>query len=196
MVDEVDGRRLRARLTAVDAAQTPPFLTDRRVVVVRDLGRFERRRAGRRSSAYLADPLPTTDLVLVWDERRAAASPNGAVPKKLIEAVEGGRRRGHRHRGRRAASAQDVGRRRSSAQPAPSSSTRARESSSDRLGEDVDRLVGVIDGARGDVRRRRAARADDVEPYLGEAGSVPPWELTDAIDEGDDRRLASIACTG
>ena len=25
---------------------------------------------------------------------------------------------------------------------------------------------------------------DDIEPFLGEAGSVPPWELTDAIDEG------------
>ena len=27
--------------------------------------------------------------------------------------------------------------------------------------------------------------ADDVEPYLGEAGGVAPWELTDAIDRGD-----------
>jgi DNA polymerase-3 subunit delta len=26
--------------------------------------------------------------------------------------------------------------------------------------------------------------ADDVVPYLGEAGGVAPWELTDAIDEG------------
>jgi DNA polymerase-3 subunit delta len=26
--------------------------------------------------------------------------------------------------------------------------------------------------------------ADDIEPYLGEAGSVAPWDLTDAIDNG------------
>ena len=26
---------------------------------------------------------------------------------------------------------------------------------------------------------------DDVAPYLGESGSVPPWDLTDAIDGGD-----------
>jgi DNA polymerase-3 subunit delta len=26
---------------------------------------------------------------------------------------------------------------------------------------------------------------DDIAPYLGAAGSVPPWELTDAIDRGD-----------
>src|SRR4030095_12785304 len=25
----------------------------------------------------------------------------------------------------------------------------------------------------------------DVEPFWGEAGTVPPWELTDAIDRGD-----------
>src|SRR6202011_122119 len=25
----------------------------------------------------------------------------------------------------------------------------------------------------------------DVEPYLGEAGSVAPWDFTDAIDTGD-----------
>ena len=27
--------------------------------------------------------------------------------------------------------------------------------------------------------------ATDVEPFLGEAGGIPPWDLTDAIDEGD-----------
>ena len=26
---------------------------------------------------------------------------------------------------------------------------------------------------------------DDVLPYLGAEGDVPPWELTDAIDRGD-----------
>ena len=31
----------------------------------------------------------------------------------------------------------------------------------------------------------RQLRPDDVEPFLGEAGGVPPWELTDAIDAGD-----------
>ena len=31
----------------------------------------------------------------------------------------------------------------------------------------------------------RLLGADDVEPFLGEAGGVPPWELTDAIDAGN-----------
>ena len=48
----------------VDAAQTPPFFTDRRVVVARGIGRF-----GVEELAvllgYLDDPLPSTALVLV-----------------------------------------------------------------------------------------------------------------------------------
>jgi len=27
----------------------------------------------------------------------------------------------------------------------------------------------------------------DIEPFLGESGSVPPWDLTDAIDRGDTK---------
>ena len=38
------------------------------------------------------------------------------------------------------------------------------------------------DGERGG---RGRLSPEDVEPFLGEAGSVPPWELTDAIDRGD-----------
>ena len=44
MVDEFDGDDVEVR-SVVDAAQTPPFLTERRVVVVRDVGRFTDRRA-------------------------------------------------------------------------------------------------------------------------------------------------------
>ena len=39
MVDEFDGEEYELG-AVVDAAQTPPFLTDRRVVVARDVGRF------------------------------------------------------------------------------------------------------------------------------------------------------------
>src|SRR4029077_14589226 len=31
----------------------------------------------------------------------------------------------------------------------------------------------------------RALKPDDVEPFLGEGGGVPPWNLTDPIDSGD-----------
>ncbi len=32
--------------------------------------------------------------------------------------------------------------------------------------------------------RSALLRAEQVEPFLGDAGGVPPWELTDAIDAG------------
>ena len=63
MVDDFDGDDYEVR-SVVDAAQTSPFLTDKRVVVARGVGRFN---ADDVSSlvAYLADPLPTSELVLV-----------------------------------------------------------------------------------------------------------------------------------
>ena len=39
MVDDFDGAEFELS-AAVDAAQTPAFLTERRVVIVRDIGRF------------------------------------------------------------------------------------------------------------------------------------------------------------
>ena len=64
----------------VQAAQTPPFLTDRRVVVGRDLEIFTRAEQVAPLVAYLEDPLPTTSLVLVW--------PQGRVPRSLTDAVK------------------------------------------------------------------------------------------------------------
>jgi DNA polymerase-3 subunit delta len=52
------------------------------------------------------------------------------------------------------------------------------------LGQDINRLGAVLEvlsAAYGDGARLSAA---DVAPYLGEAGSVAPWDLTDAIDAG------------
>ncbi len=64
----------------VDAAQTPPLFTDRRIVVGREVGAYPD--AGlRRLLAYLADPLPTTTLVLVSGER-------GRLSPKLSTAVK------------------------------------------------------------------------------------------------------------
>src|ERR671910_2862437 len=67
----------------VEAAQTPPFLTDRRVVVGRDVDVFTRAEQVAPLVAYLDDPLPTTSLVLV--------SGPGRLPKPLAEAVARGR---------------------------------------------------------------------------------------------------------
>src|SRR6202011_3452272 len=48
---------------APDSCAPPPFLADRRIVVVRDIGRFSTDEVAP-LLAYLEDPLPTTVLVL------------------------------------------------------------------------------------------------------------------------------------
>ncbi|MEY2468828.1 MAG: polymerase subunit delta, partial [Actinomycetota bacterium] len=53
------------------------------------------------------------------------------------------------------------------------------------LGEDIARLeplVTILTAAYGPGAKIGPAQ---VEPYLGEAGSAAPWDLTDAIDKGD-----------
>ena len=61
--DEFDGDEYELRMV-VDAAQTMPFLTEKRVVVARNVSRFN---ADDLSPllGYLDNPLDTSDLVLV-----------------------------------------------------------------------------------------------------------------------------------
>ena len=64
----------------IDACTTPPFLVDRRVVVVREAGQIGAADA-KRLVGYLADPLVTTALVLV--------SGGGVLSQTLAKAVGG-----------------------------------------------------------------------------------------------------------
>ena len=63
MVDEFDGDEYELR-AVVDAAQTMPFLTDKRVVVARDIGRFNADDLPA-LLGYLDNPARPTELVLV-----------------------------------------------------------------------------------------------------------------------------------
>ena len=91
MVDEFDGDDYELR-AVVDAAQTPPFLTEKRVVVARGVGRFVTDEVAP-LVAYVGNPLDTTDLVLVagggrWPRswptpsRRTARSTNTSPPTR------------------------------------------------------------------------------------------------------------------
>jgi DNA polymerase III subunit delta len=169
----------------VDACQTPPFLTDRRVVVGRHLGRFTKADDLAPLLGYLADPLPTTRLVLVWERGQNPRQDRlGAVPKKLAEAVAaaGGATLDTAIPGGKAADAWLDERLGESAVKLDRS---ARDVIRARLGEDRSRVVGLLTTLESTFGPGTAVGATDVAPFLGEAGSVPPWELTDAIDAGD-----------
>ncbi len=158
----------------VEAAQTPPFLTDRRVVVGRDLDLFSRAEQVAPLVSYLDDPLPTTSLVLVFGQ--------GRLPKALAEAVTRcGGEQVDTSPGRKLASWVDD-------QLAAAGLHVDRQGTAllvGWLGDDPQRLVGVIGTLVGSFGAGTRLGAADLEPFLGESGGVPPWELTDALDRGD-----------
>jgi DNA polymerase-3 subunit delta len=157
----------------VDAAQTPPFLTDRRVVVGRDLEAFTRAEQVAPLVAYLGDPLPTTSLVLVWP---------GRIPKNVTDALKAiGAEQVDTSPGRQLAGWVDE----QLTKAGLKADNGTKQRLVDWLGDDPQRLVGVIETLVGTYGPGAKIGRDDVAPFLGEAGGVPPWELTDAIDKGD-----------
>jgi DNA polymerase-3 subunit delta len=153
-----------------------------RVVVARNASRFTTDELAP-LVAYLGDPAPDTVVVVVWDKPVTPGARANAVPKKLTDAIKGAGGEVHdcglpggKGRGMWADDQMDAATVRLS--------PRARRVIVERLGDDLSRLGGiltVLDATFGDA----ALEPDDVEPYLGDAGAVPPWDLTDAIDRGD-----------
>ena len=60
----------------------------------------------------------------------------------------------------------------------------------DQLGEDVNRLAGILDTLVATFGTG-PLDVDDVAPDPGEGGGIPPWDLTDAIDRGDRPRCSA-----
>lgn len=160
----------------VDAAQTPSFLTDRRVVVARNVWRF-RTDEVEPLLRYVADPLPTTDLVLVGG--------GGTSTRKLVDALKKAGAtvtdtsppsRAKEREGWIAEQAHVAGVRLDAA---------ATQLLVKWIGEDTSRVAGLLETLHSAHGSDRVLRTADVEPFLGERGGVPPWDLTDAVDRGD-----------
>jgi DNA polymerase-3 subunit delta len=163
------------------SAHTPPFLTEKRVVIGRNLGLFTRAEQVAPLVELLADPLPTTDLVLVW-ERGTSSNRFPTPPKKLKEALT---RAGVEQID---AAPSGKGRRGLLDDKLAASPVRldrsARNLIADRLGDDIgraDSVLAALHSSFGDG----VVTAEEAEPFVGSAADVPPWELTDAIDAGD-----------
>ncbi len=165
----------------VDACLTPPFLVDRRVVVVREAGRLLTADVPPLVEV-VRDPLPSTVLVLVGG--------SGTVPAPLVKAVnaagkiidvttsKAGDRKAWLHEHLRGAPVK--------LEPA------AADLLAGHVGEDLGRvegLLGALSAAYGEGAR---ISAEELAPYLGEAGNVPRYELTDAIDKGDPGRALRV----
>lgn len=159
----------------VDACLTPPFLASRRIILVRDVSKLRADDIDR-LVAYLAQPADTTSLVL---------TASGAVPARLGEAV--------RRVGRVVDAAVPSGRGRGQwlaarlreapvrLDPAASADLAA------HLGEDMGRLEGLLGALAAAYGPGSRVGSEELAPFLGEAGTAAPWDLTDAIDRSDVR---------
>lgn len=167
---------------AVESAETPAMLTERRVVVLRDVGK---RPADDLEvlARYLTRPNDETDLVIEWG--------SGRVTKVISDALK-------------ACGGQSI-------DPTPPSKAKDRQAwwkttieASDTefhpaaerlliewLGEDVARFAGIAETLRA-TYGDKVISADDLQPFLGERGDSKPWDLTDALDSGDSEAALSV----
>ncbi len=169
----------------VDAASTPPMFTARRVVVARHLGRFSKAADVAPLVGYLEDPVESAAIVAVWERGvnpRQDRLP--AIPKSLLAAIDAaggavvdsstgtGKAAGKWLTSRLDASVVDF-------------TSRAKSLVAGTFGEERSRVIGLLDVLEVAFDEGATLDVDDVAPYLGTDGQVPPWELTDAIAAAD-----------
>lgn len=172
-VEELSGDDVTAAAIA-DACQTPPFLAPRRVVVAREVGRFLTAEVAP-LLAWLADPLPTTSLVLTGGGGQVSTKLVNALKKvgQVVDAGAGtGKSRQHwlQTRLKQAPVRLDA---------------RAAAALGAHLGEDVSRLATLLDSLAAAYGEGARVGEGELAPFLGQAGGIAPWDLTDAIDKGD-----------
>jgi DNA polymerase-3 subunit delta len=158
----------------VDACLTPPFLVDRRVVVVREAGRLLTADVPRLVEV-VKDPLPSTVLILVGG--------GGTVPAPLVKAITA------------AGEVIDVSVNRAGDRKTwlaehlrgalVKLDAQAAQLLGQHVGEDLSRVEGLLGALAAAYGQGSRISVEDLEPYLGEAGNVARYELTDAIDRGD-----------
>ena len=173
VVEEFAGEDLDVA-AAVDACRTPPLFSDRRVVVLREAGALTSDELQPLLS-YLDEPMPTSKLVV--------AGGGGTLPAKFVNAFkQAGAEVLNTDIGSREAHGWVSGRLAHGPvklDPAAAALVEA------HLGEDLNRLGALLVTLEAAYGTGARVGAEELAPYLGQPGSVPPWDLTDAIDRGE-----------
>jgi DNA polymerase-3 subunit delta len=170
---EVGGTEARvdALGAALGAASTAPFMTSRRVVVVREIGNLTKDEAAP-LLAYLDDPAPTTELVLVigggaiakgledrLKQRASVTAPASERPADVLARVQRG----------------------AGVELHPDAVAAVLA----HVGTDAGLLPGLVGTFAAAHGPGVALSRDDIAPLLVGEGSVPVWGLTNAIEQGD-----------
>jgi len=189
--EEIDSTRLAV------AGGTPPFLTEKRVVVSRGMGLYSRKDLYAPLVEMLSNLIDTTDLVLVWEKPlnpqtgKYEPGPFPKLPAALKEAVEvagglvidtrlpKGKAAGGWLRDQITASNLRFDR-------------GAMTAVADLLGEDRTRIVGLLRTLEGALGAGAVVSEADISTFGGQQGSVVPWDLDDAIDKGDVAEAISL----
>ncbi len=161
----------------LNAAQSPPFMTSKRIVVIRDYEQLSADEAAP-IAAVLADALETTAFVLVGG--------GGRAPKSLVDALKEAKVVGPDSEKTIDVLAAELER------ADLTLGGDAGRVAAERLGDDAGRAAGLVEVLGAAFGPGATLTAADIEPYLGEAGSVPVFQLTNAIEEGKVAGALSI----
>ena len=165
----------------VDALATPPFLVDRRVVVVREAGRLTAADAAPLVS-WMASPVPGVQLVLV--------AGGGTVPAPLVKAVRAGGTVIDTTVGTGATRRQWlVDHLRHGPVRLDAAAGALLQA---HIGDDMGRVRPLLDTLADAFGPGATVGPDELAPYLGAPGAVAPWELTDAVDAGDTATALAV----
>jgi DNA polymerase-3 subunit delta len=166
-----DGRDL-AVAAVLNAAGSPPFMTEHRIVVIHEIGALT---AGDVDGIvrYLDDPLDTTILVFVAGGGTIPA----ALTKKLKEIKAEERAPESEKTDKVLISTAHEGGVLLKADTA--------QLISSHLGDNAGRVASLVDVLGVAYAPGTTLTVDDVAPYLGEGGAVPSYLLTGAIEDGD-----------
>jgi DNA polymerase-3 subunit delta len=162
----------------MEALNTPPFLVSRRVVVLRDAQTLSADEVATLTT-WMQRPAP--DIVLVL-------AVVGAKSNKLVKAaqdvVEVNVATGHKSR---VTFVNDT-----MTKYRVSIDAAAASRISDQVGDDiarVDALARLLASLYGSA----PLSMSHIEPYLGDAGGVPEWDLTDALESGNAASAITVA---
>lgn len=183
LVDDFDGALAETSISAaVDALCTPPLFTDRRIVLVRSVHELPAE-----SAAMLADGIASMD-----ESTQLVLTCSGKMPKSIGDATKkagvtsiGANVAGSPRDRLRWVEAQFI-------EAGLRCGDDAIQAVSSHIGEDHSRLAGIIETLVSTYGEGAKLNRDAVAPFLGEAGGVKPWDLTDAIDAGDAARALAM----
>ena len=155
----------------VNALQSPPFMTECRVVVVREIGNLTGEQA-RWVAEWIAEPLPGVHLVLVAGGGRVST----ALDKACKAAADVVGPAGEETAAALAAAAKQA-RLRLTADASARIVT--------HLGDDAGRVPELVELLWATYGTDAPLDVDAVEGYLGELGTAGRFDLTNAIDRGE-----------